>query len=118
MKAYLVVLVAVSLSGCAALADFALDKVTGGSNGGINTELVVGDKEQVVGSNQEVKADTIGKVVGNSDNSTDATGAEFVEVVNINYPTWLIVILLVGNVVFLCCPTPTTMWLAIKRKFI
>ena len=106
------------LSGCSAVADFAASKLLGGdSGGGINTELVVGDKEQVVGSNIEVDAKSVGKVVGNSDNSTDATGAEFVEVVNINYPTWLIVVLLLGNVLFLCCPTPTTMWLAIKRKF-
>tara|TARA_R110000772_G_scaffold22123_3_gene60104 strand:+ start:3131 stop:3505 length:375 start_codon:yes stop_codon:yes gene_type:complete len=106
MKAYLVVLVAMSLSGCAALADFALDKVTGGSNGGINTELVVGDKEQTLGNNIEVKADNVGKVVGENDNTTHATGAEFVEVNNFSYPSWVVPVLLSLTIVFLALPMP------------
>ena len=115
MKAYLVILV-IALSGCAALTDFALDKVTGGSDGGINTELVVGDKEQVVGSNIEVDAKNVGKVVGNSDNSTDAKGAEFVEVNNYEYPSWVVPILSILVLLFWALPEPDKMWLAFKNR--
>ena len=105
----------IALTGCAALADFAMSQVTGGSKGGINTELVVGDKEQTLGNNIEVKADRVDKVIGNSDNSVAAEGAEFVEVNNINYPTWLIVTLLLVSFLFLCLPTPTNMYKAFTR---
>lgn len=98
------------------LADFAMDQVTGGSKGGINTELVVGDKEQVLGSNQDVKAHSVGKVVGGSDSSVVATTVDTLEVSNTNYPGWLIVVLLIGNVVFLCLPTPTRIFNYIKNR--
>jgi len=114
MKIYAAVLV-VALTGCSAIADFAMSQVTGGSKGGINTELVVGDKEQTLGNNIEVKADRVNNVIGNNDNTTNAKGAEFVEVNNINYPTWLIVSLLILSFVFLCLPTPTNMWKAFTR---
>ena len=113
MKLYMLVLV-VALTGCSAIADFAISKL-GGSSGGINTELVVGDKEQTLGNNIEVKADRVNNVIGNNDNTTNAKGAEFVEVNNINYPTWLIVVLLLGNVAFLCMPMPNQMGKAFKR---
>ena len=106
----------IALTGCAALADFAIDQVTGGSSkGGINTELVVGDKEQTLGNNIEVKADKVERVIGNNDNTTNAKGAEFVEVTNINYPTWLVVSLLILSFVFLCLPMPKDMHKAYKR---
>ena len=76
------------LMSCAMLADFALDQVKGGSKGGINTELVVGDKEQVLGSNIEVKAKAVGKVVGTSDNSVVASSAKKVEVTNNVFNMW------------------------------
>ena len=112
MKTLATILLVLSLSGCSALSGFALDSVLGGSDsGGINTdvELVVGDKEQVLGNNIEVKSDKVDKVVGNSDNSV-AVGGEVEEltVTNVNYPTWLIVSLLIGNVIFLWLPTPPT----------
>ena len=113
MKAYIAVLV-VALTGCSAIADFAISKL-GGSSGGINTELVVGDKEQTLGNNIEVKADRVDKVIGANDNSVAADGAEFVEVNNINYPTWLIVTLLLISFLFLCLPTPTNMYKAFTR---
>lgn len=79
---------------CSMLADIALDQISGGSSkGGINTELVVGDKEQVLGSNIEVKADEVGKVVGTSDNSILAPGAKQVEVTNNTFPVWGVVAL-------------------------
>lgn len=80
------------------------------NKGGINTELIVGDKEQVLGTNQEVKANSIGKIVGTSDNSVTAASVDRLAVTNQNYPGWLIVLLLTGNVIFLCAPTPTTMF--------
>lgn len=113
MKLYMLVLV-VALTGCAAVADFAISKL-GGSSGGINTELVVGDKEQTLGNNIEVKADRVNNVIGNNDNTTNAKGAEFVEVNNINYPTWLIVTLLILSFVFLCLPMPKDMMKAFTR---
>ena len=113
MKLYMLVLV-VALTGCSAIADFAISKL-GGSSGGINTELVVGDKEQTLGNNIEVKADRVNNVIGNNDNTTNARGAEFVEVNNINYPTWLIVTLLLVSFLFLCLPTPTNMYKAFTR---
>ncbi len=78
---------------CTLLTDMAVNAVKGGSKGGINTELVVGDKEQVLGSNIEVKADEVGKVVGTSDNSILAPGAKQVEVTNNTFPVWGVVAL-------------------------
>lgn len=101
--------------GCATLAEFAMDAVSP-SKGGINTELVVGDKEQTLGTNQEVKAEQIGTVVGQNDNHTDIASADDVSIVNQNYPGWFVLLLLVGNIVFLCAPTPTTMWNAWRKK--
>ncbi len=90
-----VFLMVITIVGCAALADMAMNQVTGGSDkGGINTELVVGDKEQVLGTNQEVKAKNIGKVTGTSDNSVSAAGAEEVTVNNFEFPVWGIVMLI------------------------
>lgn len=80
--------------GCAALAPLAMDALTGGSKGGINTELVVGDKQQVLGTNQQVKAGTIGKVNGTSDNSVSATGAKEVTVNNNEFPVWGVVLMI------------------------
>ena len=84
---------AVLLYGCSALADIALDQISGGSKGGINTELVVGDKEQVLGSNIEVDAKSVGKVVGTSDNSVQASNAKEVTVTNNTFPVWAILFL-------------------------
>lgn len=77
---------------CTLLTDMAMNAVSG-EKGGINTELVVGDKEQVLGSNIEVKADEVGKVVGTSDNSILAPGAKQVEVTNNTFPVWGVVAL-------------------------
>lgn len=112
MKIFATMLLVLSLSGCSTLAGFAMDAITGGSSsGGINTdvELVIGDKEQTLGNNIEVKADRVDKVVGDSDNSVAVQGTvDSVAVTNVNYPTWLIVSLLIGNMVFLWLPTPPT----------
>jgi hypothetical protein len=115
MKILATMLLVISLSGCSALSGFVMDTITGGSSGGINTEveLVVGDKSQVLGDNTkiEIEADKVDKVVGADDNSVVMDGAvENVEVIttNVNYPTWLIVSLLIGNLVFLWLPTPPT----------
>ena len=73
------------------LAPIVKDAVLGSvDKGGINTELVVGDKEQVLGSNIEVKAKAVGKVVGTSDNSVIATNAKEVKVTNNTFPVWAI----------------------------
>ena len=111
-----ILLTVLLLSGCTAIADFAASKLMGTDSGGINTELVVGDKEQVVGSNIEVDAKNVGKVVGNSDNSTDATGAEFVEVNNFSYPSWVVPILSILVLLFWALPEPDKMWKAFRRK--
>ena len=78
---------------CSMLAPMLKDAVLGGSKGGINTELVVGDKQQVLGTNQQVKAGTIGKVNGTSDNSVSAAGAKEVTVNNFEFPVWAILLL-------------------------
>ena len=79
---------------CSMLAPMVKDAVLGStSKGGINTELVVGDKEQVLGSNIEVKAKAVGKVVGTSDNSVQASNAQLVEVTNNTFPVWGVVAL-------------------------
>lgn len=89
---FVVVIILVSLlTSCSIftglLADTLLDS---GKKGGINTELVVGDKEQVLGTNLDVKAKNIGKVTGTSDNSVSAPGAEQVEITNNTFPVWAI----------------------------
>jgi hypothetical protein len=104
------------ITGCSAVADFAATKIMGASSDGISAELTVGDKEQVVGSNIEVKSDKVDKVVGNSDNSTKVDGAQTVEVTNVTYPAWLIIALLISNFITLCLPTPTQMWEYLKRN--
>lgn len=76
---------------CSTLMPMVKDAVLGSSEkGGINTELVVGDKEQVLGTNQEVKAKSVGKVVGTSDNSVVASNAKEVTVTNNTFPVWAI----------------------------
>lgn len=89
MALYVPLLCIIIGTGCSILTDLAMDAV-GGSKGGINTELVVGDKEQVVGSNIEVDAKTIGKVVGASDNSVIAANAKEITVTNNTFPAWAI----------------------------
>lgn len=107
IKYMLLVVSVAALVSCSMLADLAMDAVGGGSKGGINTELVVGDKEQVLGSNIEVKAKTVGKVVGTSDNSVIASHAKEVTVTNNEFPVYviLLVILLAGLVGWLA-PRP------------
>lgn len=92
---------------CSMLADVALDQLSGGSKGGINTELVVGDKEQVLGTNQDVKAKEVGKVIGTSDNSVHSPNAREVKVTNNTFPAWAIglIIILAGLVGWLA-PRP------------
>ena len=104
----LVVLLLAFTISCSMLADLALDQVVGGqSKGGINTELIVGDKEQTLGTNQEVKADNIGKVVGTSDNSIVAAQAKQVTVTNNTFPAWGIgIIILLGLLVGWLSPRP------------
>ncbi len=89
MKFYAMCFLA-ALAGCSMLADLAMSSVTGASKGGINTELVVGDKEQVLGTNLEVKAKNIGKVNGTSDNSISAPSADSVAVTNNAFPIWAV----------------------------
>lgn len=96
----------VTLISCTTMTDWALSALSP-AKGGISTEIVVGDKEQVLGTNQDIKATSIGKVVGQNDSSTAIQSAKEVTVNNTTYPGWLIIMLLLGNVVFLCLPTPT-----------
>jgi len=108
--------ISLTLVGCSAVADFAMSKLLPGTGGGVSAELTVGDKEQTLGNNIDVKADKVDKIVGNSDNSTGITSAGTVTVTNNNYPTWLIVLLLIGNVITLCLPTPTQMWVYFRTR--
>lgn len=97
------------LSSCAMLTDLAMNAVSP-DKGGINTELVVGDKEQTLGTNQEVKANNVGTVVGQNDNHTDIKAAEEVSITNQNYPAWLLLLLLGGGLIGWVTDTPQTMW--------
>jgi hypothetical protein len=115
VRALLILGMVFNLIACAALGSFALEALSP-DKGGINTEIIVGDKEQTLGTNQDVNANNIGKVVGVNDNSVAVATAKDVSVVNQNYPGWLILLLLVGNVLFLCLPTPTTMWKYFRRN--
>ena len=83
------------IASCSTIMPLVKDAVLGSADkGGINTELVVGDKQQVLGTNQQVKAGEIGKVTGTSDNSVSAAGAEEVTVNNFEFPVWGIVTLI------------------------
>lgn len=103
MKMSITALLLAGCISCSMLADFAMSSLSP-SKGGINTELVVGDKEQVVGSNQDVRASSVGKVVGNSDNSTAVASAEKVQINNNAIPVWVIAAL--------CFMTLMVGWLA------
>lgn len=92
MKEFIISLALALTISCTMLAGLAKDAILP-PKGGINTELVVGDKEQVLGANQDVKASHVGKVVGNSDNSTAVASAQAVTVTNIDIPKWLIIII-------------------------
>ncbi len=108
MRKFLIFFVLPIVISCSTLAPLVMDAFSGSaSKGGINTELVVGDKEQVLGTNQEVKADTIGKVTGGSDNSVSASGAQEVIVNNNEFPLWAVgmLIALAGLVGYLA-PRP------------
>lgn len=102
----------VLMTGCAMLTDLAIDAISP-DKGGINTELVLGDKEQALGNNQDVKAGTIGKVVGTNDNSVIATRAKEVTVNNINVPIWLTLLAVLGWM----SPTPTNMFNYMRNKY-
>jgi len=116
MKEFVIALVVVLTIGCSMLTDLATSAV-GGSKGGINTELVVGDKEQVVGTNLEVKADEVGKVVGTSDNSVVAANAKEVQVTNNNFPSWGIgIVLLLALLVGWLAPRPKAWKRLIQRN--
>lgn len=97
------------LAGCSMLSSFALDALSP-NKGGINTEIVVGDKEQVLGTNQEVKANTIEKVIGTSDNSVAVQAAEEIQINNTNIPMWFVAALLVLAILGWVLPTPMTMF--------
>lgn len=117
MKYYLIGGLLSLVVSCSMLTDLAIDAVKpGGSKGGINTELVVGDKEQVLGSNIEVKAKAVGKVVGTSDNSVVAPAAKEVTVTNNEFPYWAIglLITLAGLVGYLS-PRPNA-WKRLIKK--
>lgn len=94
------------LVSCSMLTDLAMNAVSG-EKGGINTELVLGDKEQTLGTNQEVKAKSIGKVVGTNDNSVTASNAKKVEVTNNEFPLWAIgLLILLASLVGWLAPRP------------
>ena len=111
-------IIVLSINSCSMLTPLVKDAVLGStSKGGINTELVVGDKEQVLGTNQEVKAGTIGKVTGTSDNSVSAAGAKEVTVNNNEFPVWAI--FLIGALTTLIgylAPRPQAWKRLIQRK--
>lgn len=91
MHRFLILFVLPIVVSCSMLVPMVKDAVLGStSKGGINTELVVGDKEQVLGTNLEVKAENIGKVNGTSDNSISAPAADKVTVTNNTFPVWAI----------------------------
>ena len=118
MHRFLILFVLPILVSCSMLAPIVKDAVLGSTDkGGINTELVVGDKEQVLGSNIEVKAKEVGKVVGTSDNSVVASNAKEVIVTNNAFPIWGIVALvgLAGLVGYLS-PRPKAWKRLINRK--
>lgn len=102
------------MASCAALGSFALDALSP-DKGGINTEIVVGDKEQTLGTNQDVNANNVGKVVGVNDNSVMAQGAKAVTVINSNLPNWLIALGVGLGLLGWLLPTPTTMWNYFRR---
>ena len=114
MKFFIYFLLPIVVS-CSMLSSLALDSLSP-SKGGINTELVVGDKEQVLGANQDVKASHVGKVVGNSDNSTAVTTAEKVQINNTNIPVGLIVGLIGFAFIGWMLPRPITMWNNWKKR--
>jgi hypothetical protein len=94
-----------------------MNAVGGGSKGGINTELVVGDKEQVVGTNLEVKAKVVGKVTAGNDNTVVASNAKEVTVTNNSFPVWAI--LFIGALTTLIgylAPRPKAWKQLIQRK--
>lgn len=108
----------VTLYSCSMLAPILKDAVMGStSKGGINTEIVVGDKEQVLGSNIEVKAKAVGKVVGTSDNSVIATNAREVKITNNTIPLWIVGLLItLAGLVGWLAPRPALWKRAIQRK--
>lgn len=114
---YLVVWLTV---GCSALAEFAAkDLLPSAAKGGVNTELVVGDKEQTVGNNLEVEADEVGKIVGGDDttNTVVADKAQEVVVQNTNYPDWLVISLLIACLVFWAVDNPLRLWSNFKKRW-
>lgn len=116
MRVLAIAIVIVAMSGCAALKGFALNALSP-SKGGINTEIVLGDKEQTLGTNQEVKATNVGKVVGVNDNSLDIARATGVVVTNNSFPMWAVGLLIIlAALVGWLAPRPALWKRIIKRK--
>ena len=103
------------MTSCAMLTDLAMDAISP-DKGGINTELVLGDKNQTLGTNQEVKAEQIGTVVGQNDNHTDIKSADDVTITNQNFPAWFVAgITLIGLIGWMA-PTPTNMFKYFRKS--
>jgi hypothetical protein len=98
--------------GCTALAEYAASSlIPSAAKGGVSAELVVGDKEQSLGNNVEVKAEKVDKVVGGNDTTTsvEASTARQVNVNNYDMPPWIVPVLFVACCIFLALDSPTKM---------
>ena len=116
MHRFIIALLFALTISCSMLADLAMDSVSG-SKGGINTELVVGDKEQVLGTNLEVDAKNVGKVVGNNDNSTAIASAKEVQINNNALPLWVMFVLItLAGLVGWLAPRPHVWKRLIRNK--
>jgi hypothetical protein len=115
-SALLTILIVGTLVGCAALADIALEQVTG-QKGGINTELVLGDKKVTLGNETDVTAGNVGKVIGTNDNSVLAENALTVKVTNNTVPKYMVLVVLVlAGMVGWLSPRPKGWKRLIKRN--
>lgn len=95
MKPYYVVCLCVMLTSCAAMLPLVTDMLGGAAKGGVSAEVVLGDKEQTLGNNLEIKAKNLnGNVVGKDDNSVGQIEGE-VEINNIDMPVWIVLVLAV-----------------------
>lgn len=110
MRHFSLIMISIVFAGCSALADYAASTVLpAASKGGVSAELVVGDKEQTIGNNLEVEADTVEKVIGGDETTTTVQAAEAEEVVVNNYdmPPWIVPVLFVACCIFLALDSPT-----------
>jgi hypothetical protein len=107
-----IIIAVILLTGCSVLTDLATSAIKPG--GGMSAEVVVGDKEQGIGANQDLEVEgSVDKVIGGNDASTKVDTAGTLEVNNISVPPYVVITLIIALVI--AAGVPSTLYLRWRK---